>query len=217
MELRSRAARSNSEHLTDFFVREALDVVEHKHPAGARRKELDRRLEIDRQSGADITERSRIHHIVKVFNFFHAVHAATLRLPFVEHHIHRESMQPRSKGALPAKLAELVPHAHEDILGQLFGARAVVDHARADGKHPIHVRSVEPLEGAAIPGRCQGDLGVLSVEHFRIRFRAPDWHLHSLTVPGYRWFEFLPLSLASRSPGSSPIDDSQYVGFAGTS
>lgn len=189
MKLRFCSARSYSEHVTDFFVREPLDVVEDEHTARAGREKLDRCLEVDRQSWPDITQGCHVHYIIEILDFLNAVHAPPIRLSLIEHHVDRKPVQPCSKGALPAKLTELVPNPHEHVLSKFFGTCPVVDHACANGKHPVHVRPVQPLKCATVSGRCQGDLGVLTVEHFRIRFRAPDWHLLSLTAGSRRRFE----------------------------
>lgn len=165
MELRLGTARSHSEHLSDLFVSEAFDVVEDEHATRAWRKELNRRLEVDREPRAEITLRTCIQYIIEILDFLDAVHPPLVGLSFVQHDVDRQPMQPRSKGALPAKLTQLVPHPHEHILGQFLGARAVVDHARADGKHAVDMRPVESFKSTTIPGRCHRDLGVLPIEH----------------------------------------------------
>lgn len=183
MELRFRTTGRYTQHLTDFFMRESFDVVQNEHAPCTGRQHADRCFKVDRESWIGHPSSIHIEYVIEILHFFHAIHPATIGLSFIQHDVDRQPMEPCAERALSAKLAELVPNADEDVLGELFGARTVIDHARADRKDSVNVGPIESLEGTTIAGRSQRDLGVLPVKHFRIGFRAPDWHLYRFDHP----------------------------------
>ena len=63
-----------------------------------------------------------------------------------------DPVQPRGKGALAAVAAELMPHPHKDILGQLLGEALIAGQPKAERVHPPDVRVVERPKGDRIPG-----------------------------------------------------------------
>ena len=77
---------------------------------------------------------------------------APFGLSGVQHHVHRQPVQPGAERALAAEEVQLLPRPHEHVLRQLLGARSVGDHAGAEREDPGHVLPVQPLEGATVPG-----------------------------------------------------------------
>jgi hypothetical protein len=72
--------------------------------------------------------------------------------------VHREPVQPGRERRIPAKRAELLPEAHEDVLGQLVGV-AAGRHPAHQSMHPRQVRAVELLEGADVSRRGPRHVG----------------------------------------------------------
>jgi hypothetical protein len=83
------------------------------------------------------------------------------------------------ENALSAERAELLPGAHEHVLGQLLGKRGLAGHAVAQRVHASHVFPVELLEGFEVAGLSPADQVTLGRRALRVRPR-PDAGLPDL-------------------------------------
>ena len=168
MELRFASAGGHAEHFTYFIVRVALDVVQYENFSRAGWQTCDGAFKIDRKSwrrgGANVAVRHGIDIIDRVIM---PSAPPVFRLPVVEDDIHRETMEPGAERAVAAKLTEFFPRPYECVLGQLFGARAVADHSRAQRKNPVDMLPVQPLERKPVPARRASDIVLrVSVDRF---------------------------------------------------
>ena len=105
-----------------------------------------------------------------------------LDLPVVQHHVHRQAVQPGAERALTAELRELVPCTHEDVLCQLLGAAPVGDHACAQGKDAVDMCAVDPFERAPVAALRERDI-VGRVLQGCVHGLVSSGRLHRVTVP----------------------------------
>jgi hypothetical protein len=167
VELRFASTRGHAEHVTDLVVGEAFDIVQHKNFSCAGRKSCYRAFQIDGKtryrSGANVA----VCHGIDVFDRVIVPSAAPVfRLAIVEDDVYCEAMEPGAESAVAAKLVEFFPCPDERILRELFGARAIADHSRAERKDLADVLPVQPFEGKPVPARRASDI-VLRVSVYR--------------------------------------------------
>src|SRR6185295_4538944 len=79
------------------------------------------------------------------------------RSPPLDYDVDRQPMQPGGECRVPAKLAELLPGADEDILCGFVGF-VRTEHPARQTVNPRHVRAVEPLERGRVPMCRKGNI-----------------------------------------------------------
>jgi hypothetical protein len=87
-----------------------------------------------------------------------------------------QSIQPRGKRALVAKARQLLPGAHERILGQFLGAAAIhADQAQDRAVHAPHMAAIQLLEGRRVAvERAPHQAGVVRQDRQLI-----GWNVHA--------------------------------------
>lgn len=166
MELRLAATRGNAKHVGDFFVPVAFDIVKGKDSPGAWGEASDGRLEVDGDPrcgrGSREVPRAVVILIVRGVASSKACTVAASGFAGVEDDVDAQAEQPGAKGALAAKRSESLPTTDKHILRQLLREDPVAGHAGAQGEHAVHMRTIQPLKGAAVPGRGKRHIRKLS-------------------------------------------------------
>jgi len=161
MQLRFRRSRCHAEHLGDFFVLIAFDVVKNEHSPRSCGQPANCFLEIEKvarcQRRSD-NSGMRVHSSSVIVILFEPRTAATFALSSIEHDVHRQAMKPGAERALAAKELQLLPRPNEDVLRELFGAAAVARHPSAEGEDSIDVVAVEAFESTPVSSRRSRDV-----------------------------------------------------------
>jgi hypothetical protein len=130
--------------------------VQHEYFPRARRQLLDRALEVDLEIRAGRSHREQIERrrVVR-----HPLALNRKRSPPLDDDVDGKAVKPGRKRRVPAKLAQLLPGPHEDVLRDLVGLLRA-EHPAREAVNPRHVRPVETFEGSLVPAGRQGHIAV---------------------------------------------------------
>jgi hypothetical protein len=176
MQLRLGRPSSQSEHLGDFLVPIAFDIMQHKHlfrPVGQTLHgglEVHCQLQPGTASGDNVQRRISLQV---------SLSSGAECLSPSQDHVHGQAMQPGTEGGFTPECAQLLPGPDEDVLGHLVGI-VIVQHAPNQAVDPGHMVSIEPLECAGIAAGSQrrihsvrigpAGLFVLQCHHSEVEF-----------------------------------------------
>jgi len=166
MELRFGGSGRHAEHLGDFFVFVAFDVVQHEHTTRTRGKSFDRFLEVEQIAGSErhSDDTSVCVHAHLLIVLLEPRLLASFGFPRVENDVDRQPVQPGRERALASEEVQLFPRADEDILGELLRPATVRNHAGTEREHPVRVVTVESFERTPVPGRRACDVRITIVQ-----------------------------------------------------
>ena len=160
MQLRLASTCRNTEHRTDLLVREPFHIVQHEHLSCASRQPCNRALEVHLFRVHRLRRRARgCCAFVIVIGRHRATAFASIHPSLVEHDVHREPVQPGRERTFAPEGRQLLPRSHEDVLGQLLGARPVTRHSHTEREDVLQVRAVDMLECMPVSARRAGDRG----------------------------------------------------------
>jgi len=131
-----------------------LNVEEHEHLFGSFRQPAKGRLEVQSRAGVPLSGRSPAQNSVVREVSPGPSHKG---LPAGKNQVHRQPMEPGSKGGFPPKSPEFCPSTDEYLLGQIFrplGPR----HTKGNGVHSAMVAPVEAFESLGVATCSEGDI-----------------------------------------------------------
>src|SRR5688572_26001076 len=115
MQLSLYGTRRAADHLRDFLMLVAFDIVQHERLAGAGWQRRNRTFQVHTVVGI-ITAAPGPLENPRILHTLDAADATTRRAAVLEHDIDRDPVQPGRELTVSAKRAQLLPDAHEDIL-----------------------------------------------------------------------------------------------------
>ena len=186
MELRLRGSGCHAEHVGDLFMLVAFYVVQDEHPSRAWWKSCDRLFQVEEITGSQRRSdhsRVNVHATRFIVILFEPRPRPPIALSCVEHHVHRQPVQPGPERALSSKQVQFFPSANEDVLRQLFRAKPISRHSRAQGEDSIHMGAVESFERTTVSSRRSRDVSFTASRLARGCFdnghsRHRSWNLH---------------------------------------
>src|SRR5258708_4765836 len=99
----------------------------------------------------------RPYHVIRILRRHDATLATDRGAALIQHHVHREPVQPRAERAVAAKRGELVPQSDEDVLGALFSVPGVARQPQARRVDPARMLAIQLPEGPRIASGGAGD------------------------------------------------------------
>src|SRR5439155_7171615 len=144
-------SRGDAEEPRDLLVPVAFDVVQHEHHPRPLRQARNPLLEIHAVLAPARARLDPLQHFVV------SQEPGALgreRGPLAEDEVHRQAVEPCGEARLAAERVQLLPRAHEHVLGQLRGA-VEAHHPAGQRVHPVHVLLVQAAKGLRVSTRGQ--------------------------------------------------------------
>ena len=152
MQLCFRRTYGHAQLVADLFVSPAFDIVQHQYRAGTRRQQSDGALELIALGGAE-------RCLAGIGQLLVIDHAYRIRAACTYIHqcdIDGKPVQPGTEGAFVAEIRQLLPGAHESVLGQIFRSGVVIaGQPKNRAMHAAYVQVIQPLERAPVARGCR--------------------------------------------------------------